>query len=89
MKENDYKKRKELESARRRLRTRLSRCEEAVDAEEKAIAQLHEQLSDEKVAADYERVLTLSEELSEHQAELSRRMEEWERLQAEADAAES
>ena len=89
LKENDYKKRKELESARRRLRTRLSRCEEAVDAEEKAIAQLHEQLSDEKVAADYERVLTLSEELSEHQAELSRRMEEWERLQAEADAAES
>ncbi len=83
---NDYKLRKEQESARRKLATRIRRNEEAIAQAEAAAASLHEQLSDDAVAADYGKVLELTEELGRTDALLEKLMEEWERLQNELEA---
>ena len=82
-KANEYRLRKEQESARRKLATRIRRNEEAITAAEAAVAALHEQLADEAVAADYGRVLGLTAELDRQNTELERLMEEWEQLQNE------
>ena len=87
-KENAYKKRKEQESARRRLQGRIRRTEEAVAAAEEAVASLHRQLEDEAVAADYTRVLELTAELEEQNRRLEEQMALWEELQLEAEAME-
>ena len=80
---NGYKLRKEQESARRKLATRIRRNEEAIAEAEAAVAALHGQLADETVAADYGRVLELTAELDQRNAGLERLMEEWEQLQNE------
>ena len=82
-KANEYRLRKEQESARRKLATRIRRNEEAITEAEAAVAALHEQLADEAVAADYGRVLGLTAELDRQNTELERLMEEWEQLQNE------
>ncbi len=82
-KANEYRLRKEQESARRKLATRIRRNEEAITDAEAAVAALHEQLADEAVAADYGRVLGLTAELDRQNTELERLMEEWEQLQNE------
>ncbi len=83
VRQNDYKLRKEQESARRKLATRIRRNEEAIEQAEAAVASLHAQLSDEAVSADYAKVLELTEELDHTNASLEQLMEEWERLQNE------
>ena len=80
-KENTYQRRKELESERRKATTRLKRAEEAVAACEEAIAALHAQLEDPQIAAQYDRVVELSAQLDEKNAELDALMVEWESAQ--------
>ena len=88
-KENAYKKRKEQESARRKLQGRIRRAEEAVAAAEETITQLHRRLEDEAVAADYAQVLELTGQLEEQNRLLEEQMELWEELQLEAEAMEA
>ncbi len=82
-KENAYKKRKEAESAQRRLKGRLTRTEEAVAAAEERVSRLQQQLDSDEVAADYERLMSVTAEWEEASRELERLMEEWEGLQLE------
>ncbi len=86
--ENAYRQRKEWEAARRRLNTRISRNEQAIADTEQAIARLHEQLCDETVAADYNRILELTATLDEQNKQLEQLMNEWEELQLEAEKYE-
>ena len=88
-KENAYKKRKEQESARRKLQGRIRRAEEAVAAAEEAITQLHRRLEDEAVAADYAQVLELTGQLEEQNRLLEEQMALWEELQLEAEVMEA
>lgn len=86
-KENAYKLRKEQESARRKLKTRIQRTEEEIARTEAAIAALHAQLETEEVAADYNRVLEVSAQLEETGRKLEALMEQWEQDQMEAEKA--
>ena len=81
-KENDYRRRKEQESARRKGNTRVRRAEEAVTETEGEISRLKVLLADPETAADYARLVELSAQLEQQEAELERRMEEWEAAQA-------
>ena len=82
-KENSYRQRRERESARRRLNTRITRCEESIAAEESKIDELHLSLGSDEIAADYNRIIELTTLLDRHNLELERLMEEWEQLQTE------
>ena len=88
-KENSYKARKEQESARRKRQTRIRRTEEDITAAEEAIAALHQELNSEEVAADYARVLELTNALDEKSRELDTLMALWETLQLEVEADET
>ena len=81
--ENDYKRRKEHESAVRRARTAVSRAEENVAALEEEIAALEEQLADPAVAADYARLSELTDLLHDKNAALDAAMTAWEDSQRE------
>ena len=87
--ENAYKQRKEAESARRRRRTRLGRVEEEIAAVEAQVASLQEQMNDEQVAADYERLMAVTAEWQAQSDQLARLMDEWEELQLAVEQDES
>ena len=80
-KENDYRRRKERESARRKGSTRVRRAEEAVTETEEEVRRLKELLVDPETGADYARLVELSARLERQEEELERRMEEWEEAQ--------
>jgi ATP-binding cassette subfamily F protein 3 len=84
-KENTYKLQKEQESNRRRLATRIRRCEDEIAESEQKIAAFHTQLELEEVAADYTRVLEISGELENENKRLEQLMEQWENYQMEAE----
>ncbi len=81
VKENDYKRRKERESAIRRLQTAVRRAEEAVATLEQEVADLNARLADPAVAADYAQLTALTAELDEKNAALLDTMEAWEQAQ--------
>ncbi len=83
VKENAYRKRKELESKKRRLNTRITRCEEQIVACEAEIRQLNEQLEQPEIAADYDQVVTLSATLNEKNQQLEQLFLDWEQAQTE------
>ena len=80
---NAYKQRKEAEAGRRRLQTRLARCEEAIAAAEAEAAALQEQMNDPTVAVDYEKLGEVTAEWEENGRRLDALMEEWEAIQRE------
>lgn len=82
-KPNAYQQQKEWESVCRKLKTRITRTEEAVEGLEKTIADLHTQLSDEQITADYTQLMKLTAALDEATAELDEKMQLWSDLQEE------
>ena len=84
-KENDYKRRKERESAIRRLQTAVRRAEERVGELEAEIDELDAALNDPTVAADYARLTELTERLTECNRLLEETMEQWEQSQNQLD----
>ena len=87
-KENAYQKRKERESQKRKAATRVRRAEESIAVCEAEIAALHEQLEQPEIAADYDRVLELSQQLETKNTELERLMEDWETAQVDLEDLE-
>ena len=85
IRENDYKQRKERESAIRRLHTAVRRAEEEVTRLEGEIASLEAQLADPAVAADYDRLTTLTEILEQRNRDLESAMTGWETAQQQLD----
>ena len=83
VKENAYQKRKERESEKRKLNTRITRCEQQITACEEEIKQLHEQLEQPEIAADYDQVIAISTQLEEKNALLESLMIDWETAQTE------
>ena len=81
VKVNDYKLRKERESAIRRLTTAVRRAEEAVAVLEEEIAALSARLEDPAVAADFEQLTALTATLDEKNDALTQQMEAWENFQ--------
>ena len=64
VKKNDYKERKERESALRKLNGALKRCEQAIEDVETKTAELAQQMSKPEIATDYEKASKLSEEIA-------------------------
>ncbi len=81
VKENDYKRRKERESAMRRLQTAVRRAEERIAALEEEIAALDTALNSPEVAADYARLTALTADLDERNRRLEETMTAWEEAQ--------
>ncbi len=86
VKENAYQKRKEIESQKRKLGTRIRRLEEAIAACEEQIGALHAQLEQPEVAACYDQVIALSAELDEENQRLEQLMTDWEEAQLEMES---
>ncbi len=82
VKENAYKLRKEQESQKRKLTTKVRRCEEDITAKEALIAALQQQLDQPEIAAQYEEVVRISAELEQHNRELNELFTRWESAQA-------
>ncbi len=82
-KENGYKLRKEQESQKRKLATRIRRLEEEIAACEESIASLHARLEKPEIAAEYEEVIKLSAELETFNRKLEELFETWETAQNE------
>ncbi len=85
IRENDYKQRKERESAIRRLHTAVRRAEEEVTRLEGEITSLEAQLADPAAAADYDRLTTLTEILEQRNRDLESAMTGWETAQQQLD----
>ncbi len=80
-KENDYKLRKERESAIRRLQTAIRRGEEAVEALEAEMEMLNAEMEQPETAADYRRLTELTEKLEDCNRRLDEEMTRWEENQ--------
>ncbi len=86
VKPNDYKLRKERESEQRRIAGKIRRCEEKIEAVDSEIDTVNALLSTPETAADYERVLELTEKLQCLHNEQESLMTEWTGLQEESEA---
>ncbi len=80
-KENDYKRRKERESAMRRLTTAIKRGEEAIEGLEQEIHSLNGEMAAPDTAADYARLTELTARLEECNRLLEQEMTAWEQNQ--------
>ncbi len=83
IKENAYKLRKEQESQKRKLATRIRRCEEDITRLENEIHSLEKQLEAPAVAAQYEEVVRISAEIEEKNKQLETVFSHWESAQEE------
>lgn len=88
-KPNEYKRRKELESEKRRLAGRIERCEREMQALEEEAAQLNARLADPDTAADYEEVLCLTGDLEQTRAKIEALFAAWEEYHAAAESLET
>ncbi len=79
-KPNLYKARKEHEARLRKLRTALARQETAIEENDRALSRLEESLSDPELAADYERLTQVTQEIAALREEADSLLLEWTRL---------
>lgn len=85
-KQNAYKLRKERESERRKITGRVARCEEKIARMDEEITTLNAQLERPEIAADYARVLELTQQLASLHEEQERLYAQWEQLQEQLEA---
>ena len=78
---NDYKLKKELAAEQRRLKTQLSRTEEAISEIESGIAKIEAVLNSSEVQADYEKLIECTAKLQEMNEELDKKYLLWEEIQ--------
>lgn len=78
---NDYKLQKQIESEKRKLKTKISRLEEEISDIEKLLEEENEKLNSPEIASDYKKAF----EITENIAKLNERLEDnyklWEELQ--------
>ena len=75
-----YQEQKRLRSDRTKKKTALRRAEERINELEAEIESFTEQMNDESIATDFEKMTELTEEMAARNGELETTMEEWERL---------
>lgn len=88
-KENTYKKQKELESLKRRTRGKISRLEEQIDFLDGELENIQGEISAPENAADYEKILSLTDKLHETTERQEQLMLEWQELTEELEKLES
>lgn len=86
---NLYKQRKERESELRRMRTALKRLEQEIEAADVQRGQLEERLNDPEVAADYEELTKVTDELTALNARGDELLAEWTQLSEELERQEN
>ncbi len=79
-KQTEYHKKKEMDAQRRRDKARLTRLEKDIAEMEEKLSSLNEELNDPDTAADYERVLSITTEISSCESSLEIMYEEWESI---------
>ncbi|MBR5112356.1 MAG: ABC-F family ATP-binding cassette domain-containing protein [Clostridia bacterium] len=77
---NSYKLRKERESEINRLRGKIKRTEAEIDRLDKEISEANDTLSSPETAADYEKVLELTETINRLTEEQAALLTEWEQM---------
>lgn len=77
---NEWALRKMRESEERKRKTRLQKTENEIECLEHEIEELQALLSSDEVTSDYERLMTLTEQLDALQKELDEQYEHWEAL---------
>ena len=78
---NDWQRRKLQQSEERKRQTKIARTEADIERLEQETEALQTELGLEEVQSDYERLLSLTGELEEKQAELEALYEQWAELQ--------
>lgn len=80
-KQNDYQRRKELESQKRRTAGQRNRTETAIEETEARIEELQAALSSPEVGTDYNKILELTGQLDEAKRRLDELYVQWETLE--------
>ena len=75
-----YKQKKERASEIRKRRAALSKCEREIEAAEEEIDTLNEQLSDPETASDYEKMMEITNKITEQKALADSLMNDWTEL---------
>lgn len=75
-----YKQKKERASEIRKRRAALSKCEREIEAAEAEINTLNEQLSDPETASDYEKMMEITNKITEQKALADSLMNDWTEL---------
>jgi len=83
VKPNDYKLRKEYESAKRKLKGAIERCEKALEEVALEICEVEEELSLPENSADFEKIMELTNSLDALQQKEIDLMEQWEQMSGE------
>lgn len=78
---NEYKLRKERDSERRKLKTRITRCEESISETEERAEALNEELRSPEISADYELIMEKTNELESLHKRLEELYADWEQMQ--------
>ncbi len=77
---NEYKLQKERQAEERRRKSRLKKIEEEISAAEIELEKLGRELQSEETASDYKKLLELTEQTQNKQAELDELYEQWSQL---------
>ncbi|MGI6664456.1 MAG: ribosomal protection-like ABC-F family protein [Christensenellaceae bacterium] len=77
---NEYREARRMESEKRKMAGQIKRAEEAISRKEASIREKTTRLSMPEVAADYESIVALTEEIGKEEAELAVLYHEWEAL---------
>ena len=88
-KQNDYQKRKERESRLRKLKGQISRLEAEIDRLDQTAETLQQRHSDPATSADYESVLSLTQQMEETTKQQEDLMEQWQSLSQELETMEA
>lgn len=88
-KENTYKKQKELESLKRRTNGKISRLEEQIDSLDGELEKIQSEIAAPENAADYEKILSLTDKLHETTNKQEQLMLEWQELTEELEKLEN
>ncbi len=86
---NLYKQRKEREAELRRMRTALKKLEQEIEGNDAKRGELEEQLNHPEVAADYEELTRVTEELTKLNARSEELLSEWTELSEELERQEA
>ena len=78
---NDYKLQKQIESEKRKLKTKITRLEEEIADIEGKIEELNLKLNDPEIAADYKKAFEITEEIGKFTEKLDVDYLLWEELQ--------
>lgn len=79
-KENTYKKQKELESEIRKTKGKISRLETEIDSYDEKISALQEEINNPDNSSDYEKILSLTDELNKASQQQEEKMNLWQEL---------